>query len=70
MEERRDKRNIVYFIISYVINNLSESFVRYVCELSGKKHNPLSQHPSGPFMDMLHIYKCSFFIVASAKDRL
>lgn len=23
MEERRDKRNIVYFIISYVINNLA-----------------------------------------------
>ena len=37
MEERRDKRNIVYFIISYVINNLAsgvlyDTFVNYLQE--------------------------------------
>lgn len=37
MEERRDKRNIVYFIISYVINNLEsgilyDTFVNYLQE--------------------------------------
>ena len=52
MEERRDKRNIVYFIISYVINNLAsgvlyDTFVNYL-------HKLLSQHPFGPFMDMPH----------------
>ena len=37
MEERRDKRNIVYFIISYVFNNLAsgvlyDTFVNYLQE--------------------------------------
>ena len=37
MEKRRDKRNIVYFIISYVINNLAsgvlyDTFVNYLQE--------------------------------------
>lgn len=37
MEEQRDKRNIVYFIISYVINNLAsgvlyDTFVNYLQE--------------------------------------
>lgn len=37
MEERRDKRNIVYFIISYIINNLAsgvlyDTFVNYLQE--------------------------------------
>lgn len=37
MEERREKRNILYFIISYVINNLAsgvlyDTFVNYLQE--------------------------------------
>ena len=43
MEERRGKRNIVYFIISYVINNLASGvFVRYVCELSAEAQTSIA----------------------------